>query len=172
MHGDGSKLNQNLARADLGGTHPLFGTECGVRGAGSHGKRWTDTPVLVRLYWCVNERLAGMFDHDTAALQELRRLSDRFAPPPTAIRVAGWTSIVGAGKLQRRPTPAQQDSVTGHCAFAGVGNAASQSAHIHRPRDAFEAKPIPVAQPVSGDRQSPQSQHQSHSKQTKHDRLG
>ena len=145
MHRDRSDFCQKLARADLGCTHPLLSAECGVRGAGSHGERWTDTPVLVRLYWCVNERLADVFDHDTAALQELRWLSVRFTPPPATVRVTGWPCIVGAGKLQRRPSPAQQDSISRQGAFAGVWNAAGKSARVHRSSDAFKAEPVEEA---------------------------
>lgn len=171
MHRDRRKLSQNLARLNLGGTHPLLGTECGVRGTGSHEEHWTDTPVLVRLYWCVNEWLTGVFDHDAAALQKLRRLSNRFAPPPAAVRVAGGPCIVGAWELQGCSTPAQQNPIPWQGACAGVGNATGQSACVHRPRDAFKAESIPVAQPISRHRQRPQGQQQGHSKQVKHDRL-
>ena len=171
MHRDRSDFCQKFARADLGCTHPLLGAECGVRGAGSHGERWTDTPVLVRLYWCVNEGLAGMLDHVTTPFQEFRTFAQRFAPPPAAIRVTGRPRIVGARKLEGRSAPAQQDPIPRQGAITGIGNAAGKTAHIDRPRDTLELEPIPVTEPVGGDRQGPQDQQQGHNEQVKHDRL-
>ena len=109
-----------------------------------------------------------MANHRAAAFKEFRRRNILRAPPPTAIGVAGRTSVIGAWQLQNKITPTDENTISRQGSLHGVGDFHPQTSDIDGSTGDLDTEPITVTDPIGATRlrtdHQPASQEQRQAK--------